>query len=68
MFAGVIPQALALLGTKVWVCHDTIKELRVQPSSSRSVSSAGHVLLHTRVDNGSSRLLLFPSRSWGYGP
>ena len=66
--SGGVPLHLALLRTKVWVHCNTIRELRVQPSSSRSVPSIGHILLHTGVDNGSSQLLPFPSQSWGCGP
>jgi len=65
MFVGAIPQALALLGTRVWVRRDTIRELRVQPFSGRSVPSIGCVLLHTGGDNGSSRLLPFLSGMCG---
>ena len=53
MLAEVCLQALALLGTGVWVCRDTIGGLGVQSSSGGSVPSVWHVLLHTRVDNRS---------------
>ena len=68
MSAEELLQALALLGTRVWVCCDTIGELRVQSSSDRSVSSIECVLLRTGVDSGLSRLLPFPNQSWGCDP
>ena len=68
MFVETFLQALALLGTEIWVHYDTIKGPRVQSSSGRSVPSVGHILLHTRVDNRSFRLLSFPSQSWDCGP
>ena len=61
-------QGLALLGTGVRVCHDTIGGPRVQFSSGGSAPSIGRVHFHTGVDNGSFQLPLFPSRSWGCGP
>jgi len=68
MFAEASLQGLALLGAGVRVCHNMIRRPRVQSSSGRSALSIGRVLFHTRVDNGLFRLLLFPSRSWDYGP
>jgi len=68
MSAEKLPQALALLGTRVWVCHDMIRELRVQSSSDRSVSFVEYILLYTGVDSGSFRLLSFSNQSWGYDP
>ena len=53
-------QGLALLGTGVWVCHDTIRGPGVQSSSGRPTSSIGCILLRARVDNRSFQLLLFP--------
>jgi len=51
----------------MWVHHNMIRELGVQFSSDRSVSSVGHVLLHTKEDNRSLLLLSFPSQPWGCG-
>ena len=64
----VLPQALALPGRGAWVYHNTIRELGVPSSSSGSVPSIGHILLYTGEDNGSFRLLPFPSQSWSCGP
>jgi len=68
MFAEAFLQALALLGTGVWVHHNAIRGPRVQSSSGGSVPSVGCVLLCTGVDNESFHLLLSPSQSWDYGP
>jgi len=52
MFAEAFLQALALLGTEIWVHHNTIGRPRVQFSFGGSVPSIGYILLCTRVDNG----------------
>ena len=61
MFVEAFPQALALSGREVWVCHNTIGELGVSSFSGRSVPSVEYIFLHTREDNRSFRLLSFPS-------
>jgi len=61
-------QTLTLLGAGVWVRHDKIGGLGVPSSSSESVPSIRRVLLHSGGDSVSSRLLPFPSQSWGCGP
>ena len=68
MFAKAFLRALALLGKRARVCHDTIGGLGVQSSSGGSVPFIEHVLLHTGEGNGSFQLLPFPSQPWGCGP